>query len=222
MNHSTELASIPSMSALLGNKGDASLLASINKVAGSAYFGSESDRYRNQHFTFMQKIVEPIRLANSALKDVISRVHNMDEIRNLESMEDLRNCPPCMMAALLTHAPLYSLLRQGRVNGWGYSADSLEDSKEIYDRIIDKNGVIDFDDPDKYLTDEIREERKHVLEDSGIPEEDAFTLVWEHDFDVDPELTDEDRLAIMDARALVDRVLEETHLDPTDMDNVRG
>ena len=200
----TSLPSIPSMSALLGSKGDTALLQSINKISGSSYFGSNTDRYAPQYNNFIKKFVDPIRIANNAIQAVASRLNNLDEIRPIQTEEDLRNLPPCMMLPVITDDRVYSLLRQGRIDGWGFSPEYLEDEKEMWDRLIDKNGVIDIGEED--------------------PEgDDPEIYVERYEIDLhDPELTHEDRIHLMETREYVRKILDTTDLDPTDMDNLRG
>jgi len=202
--HLTSLPAIPSMSALLGSKGDTALLQSINKISGSSYFGSNTDRYAPQYNQFIRKFVDPIRIANSAIQSVASRLHNLDEIRPIGTEDDLRNLPPCMMLPVLTDDRMYSLLRQGRIDGWGFSPDHLEDEKEMWDRLVDKNGVIEIGEED--------------------PEgDDPEIYVERYEIDLhDPELTHEDRIHLMETREYVRKILDTTDLDPTDMDNLRG
>ena len=220
-NSITELSAIPSMSALLGSKGDAQLLQSINKLTGTSYFGSDHDRYAPQYRTFMSRVIEPMREANASIRAVASRVHQIDDYYEFTSIEDFRSCPPCMMKPILTHDKLYSLLRQGRINGWGYTADSLVDDKEMYDRLVERNGIVYTDEPDQFIDDEDREDRKRYCEENQYEEQDVLTLtsvVYSDDI----ELTPNEIEMISSAREMVDKVLNETHLDPTDIDNLRG
>jgi len=199
--HITELNAVPTMGALLGSQGNTALLTQISKMAGN-YFGSENDRYANQYKSFITTYIEPIRQANSDIKIAAQRLTMPDSIRPISTYEDLREIPPCMMVPVLTCDPVYSLLRQGRIDGWGFLAENLVDAKETYDRIIDTNGVVDFsEDP-----------------------EDGETYIQHFEWDVfeDPDIEHDDRIALMETRDFVRKVLKESSLDPTDLDNLRG
>ncbi len=203
--HITELSAVPTMGALLGTQGHTALLQQISKTGN--YFGSEGDRYNTQYRSFITNYIEPIRQANNAIRVASQRIANVDAIRPITTYEDLRNIPPSMMVPVLTCDPVYSLLKQGRIDGWGHLAEDLVDEKEMWDRLIDTNGVVDFS------------EEPEVNEDG---ETDVFVQHFEWDIFEDPDLEHEDRMSLMDTRMFVRRVLEETNLDPTDLDNLRG
>ena len=200
--HITELQAVPPMGALLGSQGHTALLNQISKSGN--YFGSDSDRYGNQYRSFITSYIEPIRRATSEIRMAVQRMNEPDAIRPITSYEELREIPASMMIPVLTCDPVYSLLKQGRIDGWGFVAENLVDEKETYDRIIEKNGVVDFSE-----------------ENVG---EDGETYVQNFEWDVfeDPDLTHEDRMALWETRDFVRKVLEESSLDPTDLDNLRG
>lgn len=221
LSNLSELEAIPSMSSLLGSRGDQALLRQINSRTGSSYFGSDSDRYRKQYETFKERIIEPIRRANREVWALSSKLMKVDEIRELSTIEDLRDIPPCMMIPAITTEPVFNLLRQGRISAYGYTAEELEAEKVMYDRLIDRNGTIHLDDPEQFYTDEDRELRKRLSEDWEKPEEDIliFGIADDHD---DPELTPEELYMLSRARRLMEDVVDTTYLDPTDIDNLRG
>lgn len=210
----TSLNAIPSMSALLGTKGDSMLLSHINKAIGSNYFGSTNDRYATQYNNFLSTYIEPIKLANNEIRVAVERLQNPEGIRKIDNYDDLRNVPSSMMMPILTYGPMFTLLRQGRIDGWGFNPDWLEEEKDIYDRLIDKNGVLD-----------ISEENPEYPEGSELDEDqdpkDTYIQRTEYDL-LDPEITHEDRIFIMETRDFIQKILDETDLDPTDLDNIRG
>ena len=199
----TELSGIPTMGALLGSRGDAQLVNHINKMTGSNYFGSQNDRYAAQYNNFLSTYIEPIRRANNEIRIAVERLQKPDTIRRVDTYEGLREIPPAMMIPTVTYGPLFTLLRQGRVDGWGFNPEWLEDEKETYDRLIETNGVIDFS------------------EEPDGEEPDTYLHHFEIDM-ADPEISHEDRIFIMQTREFIQKILDDTDLDPTDLDNIRG
>lgn len=197
----TELSAVPSMGALLGTQGNTALLNQISRVAGN-YFGSEQDRYAPQYHSFIATHIEPIRAANSSIRAAAQRMVDTDSVREIDSYDALREIPPCMMIPVLTDAPMYKLLLQGRIDGWGFKASQLEDEKEMYDRLIETNGRIEF-------------------MDDEVDEDGQFTQTFDYYSD-DVDMTHDERLMFMNTREFVRKVLDETRLDPTDLDNLRG
>ena len=200
----SQLGSVPTLGALLGNRGNQELLNSINKSLGSTnFFGSSNDRFGIQHNNFVSRFIEPIRQANRKLFDISSKLVNANIYRSLTSEEELRSCPPCMMEPILTYEPVFKLLKQGRIEGWGYTADSLVDSRDTWSRLIDTNGTI------WYGIQKPNDEKEYRDEDTFF-------------YGVDPYITPDDRIAIEETRDYIDKVLKETELDPTNIDYLRG
>lgn len=97
---------------------------------------------------------------------------------------------------------MHRLLQLDRIQGWGgLKALDLEEDVERYTRILDIDGKLDMDftpteeDPEQYI------------EFSFAPG--------------DPMLTARQITDIMDTRDYVQRVLDGTELDPTDLDMIR-
>jgi hypothetical protein len=221
LSNLTELSSIPPMSSLLGTRGDAALIQQINRLTGSTYFGSKDDRYGRQYDSFLSKYIVPIREASRAVNLVARKLLRTDDIIWIDDIEELRELPPCMIIPTITTDPVFSLLKQGRISGYGYTADELVQKKEMYDRLIDRNGVVHLDDPDKFLNEEDKELRKELAELRGVPEEDILIFVDTEDHD-DVDLTPDEVISLDRARRLMEEVVETTYLDPTDLDNIRG
>lgn len=201
----TQLSEVPSIGALLGSRGSQELLSSINRSLGTnAFFGSNDDRYGQQHQNFVTKFIDPIRQANSMVCNLGARLVDNNYFRPLTTAEELGACPPCMMPALLTHEPLYKLFKQGRVTGWGYAPDSLTDAKEQYTRLVETNGTIWYETGSKNLRD------NEFWDETTIH------------YGIDPELTFEDRLAIEETRDYIDQILKESEMDPTAPTELRG
>lgn len=201
----THLSDVPSVGALLGSKGTQELITTINRSLGSnSFFGSENDRFGHLHKSFVSKYIEPIRAVNRQVSAIGTRLVSKDYFRSLTTPDDLESCPPCMMPALLTHEPVYNLLQQGRITGWGYTPESLTDAREQYTRLIEKNGVI------WYGIDKPNEE------------DGEYWCRTEIIYGVDPVLTPEDRIAVEETRDYIDEILRTTELDPTMPSELRG
>lgn len=201
----TQLATTPSLGALLGHRGGQELLQTINRNLGSnAFFGSNEDRYGQQHQNFVNKFIEPIRQVNRMVCDIGHRLVNNDYFRPLTTPEDLGACPPCMMPSLLTHEPVFKLLKQGRICGWGYTPEMLTDAKEQYTRLVETNGTIWYE-----------------TESSNLKDNEFWEETTIH-YGIDPDLSIEDRIAIEETREYINKVLKETELDPTMLSELRG
>ena len=58
MLYITDLDAIPSLGDLVGVRGDRALIEDINRATGaSSYFGSDRDRFRDNHRTFLTKLL---------------------------------------------------------------------------------------------------------------------------------------------------------------------
>lgn len=199
----TELDSPPSMFALSGACQNRDVEAEIASNLQSSYFAT-SDRYRDRYRSFMSTFVEPIKRANRIVDYVSKRTECIDVIRPIICEEDLRNIPPKMMLPLLTHKPMWNLLREEKIQGWGFTAEELEHQREIYHLLLDVDGVCELT-PEK--TDRNGEAycfEVQILE-PGMPD---FTL--------------QNRLDIDESRDYVDEILRNTDLDPTDLDSLIG
>lgn len=199
----TQLDSVPSIGSLLGSRGTRELMNTVGKSLGSsAFFGSSNDRFSKIHNTFIRNYVEPIRRAHAQMVSLSSKLIDQDYIRILNTEKDLETCPPCMMIPILTYEPVWTLLRQGRICGYGYTSDELVDEKEVYDRLIDTNGVVDW---------------------SEGPNSDGEYWAYETiDWLKDPELTFEERIMIQETREYIEKFLKDTDLDPTCPTELRG
>lgn len=203
MLYITDLDAIPSLGDLVGVRGDRALIEDINRATGaSSYFGSDRDRFRDNHRTFLTKFVEPIRRANLSIRNIVNKVTEQDEYRRIESEDDLRKIPPCMMIPMLTYDPMYSLLRQGRIDGWGFVAENLDEEKVRYDRLIVTNGRADL---------------------NTIERDEIGNFTVSSTFEsTDPWITPEHREFLEDSRDFIQKVLDTTDLDPTDLSALKG
>ena len=192
---------IPSPAALLGTRGSAQLLQTINDSLGnSTFFGSAQDIYRSASNAFIQNIVQPIREMGNLLRHASRTLLNPDEYRALETRDDFIYAPPCMQLPIVMYAPMRKLLEQGRISGYGYDVDNLPD-EDVYGRLCN-NGMV----PD-------------VLEACG--ENDTCELLYEW-HDSDPDLSIDELAAIARTREAIDHVLDQMTWDPTSPTSDRG
>lgn len=199
----TELDSPPSMFALSGACRNRDVEAEIAANLQSSYFAT-SDRYRDRYTAFMNTFVEPIKQANRIVSYVNRRTELEDTIRPIVCEEDLRNIPPKMMLPLLTHKPMWKLLKEEKIQGWGFSAAELEHEREVYHLLLDVDGVCKLTPEETDRNGEAYCFEVQVLE-QGMPD---FTL--------------QNRLDIDESREYVDEILRSTDLDPSDLDELRG
>ena len=107
-----------------------------------------------------------------------------------------------MMIPMLTYDPMYSLLRQGRISGWGFVAENLDEEKTRYDRLIVTNGRADL---------------------NTIERDEMGNFTVSTTFEsTDPWITPEHREFLEDSREFIQKILDTTDLDPTDLSALKG
>lgn len=195
------VSDIPSPGALLGTRGSAQLLQTINDSLGNSnFFDSAQNVYRSVSNAFIENIVQPMREMGQALQHVSRTLFNPDEYRVLETQEDFLYAPPCMHLPIVMYAPMRKLLEQGRIDGYGYDPDNLPE-EDVYGRLCNNGTVAD------------------VLEACG--ENDSCDLVYEW-WDDDPDLSPDEIAAVARTREMIDHILAATKWDPTSPNDERG
>jgi hypothetical protein len=209
------------MSALLGTSGETALRVSLGRNA--EYFGSNSDPYREQYHHFREAIIEPIRKARQTIIRAGVQLKDPEAIRYLEKLEDLKTLPTSMMGPLITYDPLYRLMRQGRIYGWGYEDNvSLSLDKEMYDRLLSNNHIEDVYNHDANYTDDEREVRASIAKYYNWDEEDIVVFTEEHSSADSVMYSYDERSLLRAARRYMDDFLKDTPFDPTDPTELRG
>ncbi len=191
---------IPSVGALLGTSGTAAVVQSINQQLGSVRFGELNTRFAEAHNAFHRQVVAPLRAAAEQVKSLATTLHNPDTFRPLVTEEDFKSIPPCMWIPIVQYAPVKSLLKQGRVWGFGLDPDYL-DEEDTWGRLVD-NG-----------------KSRDVAADM---DKDGYVTLTAVHWSDDPEHRGRDLSAIETTREAIDRLLEETNLDPTSISCLRG
>lgn len=175
----------------------------FNQRGANRYFGSTADRYRDTFDRTIRTQIDRTRRADLAIRDALSVFTEDDAIRPCISEASLRRLPPSMYKAILSHRPLYNLFRQGRVQGWAeYTPEDIKPEVRRWTRLLDRNGAMlidpEHDNPEK---------------------EDKLCWTWTTE---DPDLSLQQIIDIKRTRRFVDYVLENSQLDPTDLDMVRS
>jgi len=214
-------SAIPTSAALFGTRADESLLRELGR--NSDYFGSDIDPYRGAYQSYMDNIVIPLRKASDEVVRIRLTASRPDEIFLMNHHEDLRYVTPSMMGPLITYSPLYTLLRQGRIDGWGYLPnEDLAQQKTMYDRLIRSNGHWHMDEPDKFETDTVKDVRKRAASFFEEDPDDMIITVEEIHTDDIVEYTLPQSRLLRIAQSQVAERLRLTNFDPTDNDNLRG
>jgi hypothetical protein len=156
------------------------------------------DKGQRQFFDNINK--SKIKLMNS-VKNIKRKLMYSDEIKRLINEQDFQYVPPKMELPILMYKPVKRLLKQGRIDGFGYNPKALDDVEDVYGRLIDNgkcNNPIE------------------QIEEKGY-------FVTEHTFKLDdPDLTFEELDMIEETRKYVDYLIKNTRIDFTDYPNERG
>lgn len=202
-----KLGAFPSVDQIAGSVGSARMIRELNDETGaSQYFGSSLDRFAESNRMWTEKFVLPWHNQMQQMAAVQKTLTRPDRIMALTSLDDFRHIPPVMQLPLLLHAPVLSLLKQGRIEGFGYRYEDLKDVEDVYGRLIN-NGVCEC------VQDALqqREDGEYFIETEEIICDD------------DPEFSDEELENIRRTRQFViEHILRDTALDPTDIESERG
>lgn len=186
-----------SLGSILGTSGSQNLINSINaKCGGGSFFGTAADPFREGFQKYMTQIIQPIRSLQTSLSSVANKMFKNDIYRSITSVDDLEWIPPKMQMPILYYPPVRKMLEEERIDGFGISAVDLADG-DIYEDIL-KSGRVEL--------------TKDTLDKDG-----TFTVTIIDSTD-DPEMTMEDKDAVIETREFLDKFLkdEETRaLDPT-------
>lgn len=195
-----------SMGAILGTSGSAALIDNINQQYGGSgsFFGSAADPFRTGFQNFMMTVVQPIRETQHILHQTASKLFRKDEIRVINSLEELAaGIPPSMHAPLLYYPPIRQMLLDGRIDGFGVPEETMVE-EDVYGRLI-SNHMVTFTSAD-------------IADDNTV----LFSSTTRS---TDPELTPEQIEAIEVTRWFADAFItgETTkHMDFTDYPNLHG
>ena len=185
------------LGSILGTRVSRSTYDDIERDGHSTFFGGRFDELERD---FEDRFVRPMDAAAITLERVVNRLVNPDRWRALTTIDDFRSIPPSMELMLVTYGPMRELLREGRIDGFGYDPDTLPD-EDLYGRLVDNYRC------------------ENVLE--AMDDEGRYTVTGHHR-STDPELSADDRRATWLTRRAIDRLMSETNRDLTDIDTLRG
>lgn len=196
--------------ALLGTAATSTLYKKINEKLGIAnsYFGSEADPMRMGYQNFMTSVVNPIQMNNQRFIQANVTISKPDIFQPILSLGELMGVPPCMHVPILQYRPVLDLLKEGRIDGYGYDPNSFPED-DVYDRLINNGKVL------LYTGDEVFKD----------PENPNMFVAKSEFRSYDPKLTEGELTAVELTRAFIDKFLEDpetSHLDPTNPTELRG
>lgn len=203
----TEIDSVPSLGAMIGNVHSQDILTQINARWGTntVAFGLANDPYKDEYQNFMNLLNTEIQKSDDYVLNTTQRIFNPDIYMPITNEHDLACIPQCMQIPMLMMPVMRDMFEQGMIWGWGWNPESLPE-EDVYGRLID-NGRITIV--------------------PGHPEETPDYITWEYRT-TDPDLT-EDQLDAIDKsrRWLAEMIYQELsengqHRDPTDLSNLIG
>ena len=198
----------PSVASIMGSLGSQALMNELNESSGaSRFFGSEQDRFAANFNKWTTSIVAPWYQQETKLEIASQTLLRKDVIMSLTSLEDFKYIPPVMQLPILLTPEVMLLLKQGRIDGFGFTFDQLKDVEDVYGRLID-NGLCEC-------------VQENLLKDEETGE--SYILTEEHFWSDDPKFSDEELDKIADTRDFVRSViLAQTNWDPTAIEDERG
>lgn len=162
------------------------------------YFGGSNDRYFQAFESSIMNHVRSATRSTRKIRDALALTTEEDTIRPCTTERALRVLPPSMYRAILSMPEMYNKLRLGGIQGWGeLKADDIEQDVAMYDRILNRNGKLK-------MRPNLKQDREQFLVYSSKPG--------------DPILTAQQILDIDATRDFVQGILDNTDLDPTDLD----
>lgn len=171
-------------------------------LGGNSYFGTANDKYYQAFQNTIMQHVETGQRALRRIRDAMAVMSTEDVIRPCTAELSLRNLPPKMYLPILSLPDLYHLFRLQRVQGWGeLTPADVQPYVEVYNRLIDKNGTAKLWFEEKSKTEPY--------------------VVWKY-CTGDPNLTAQQIFDIKRTRDYVQDILDNTDLDPTDLDTARS
>lgn len=189
---------MPSLGSLIGSRVSSEVFDSINDRGHSSFFGEE---FSHMETEFFNRYVKPMDRVSLDLSRTVNALLNPDQFRILSSIEDFQSIPPCMELAIAFFPPVRKLMEEGRVSGFGFAPNSLQED-DVYGRLIDNFTCNDVE---------------------AASDEDGYYDIQAVQISDDPEYSDDELYAIRRTREyILDKLLADTDRDPTDIDVCRG
>ena len=202
-----DVDTVPTLGNILGTSVDSFIVDSINNAiqTTTSAVSNISSFIEDARKKFINNIVEPIKKNFGIYKKI--NLDDVNKILPIISEEDLFNIPPAMHLPILMYEPIKELLKQERIEGWGYEYNNLP-KEDVYGRLID-NGKIE-DVMTNLKEEKIGKETKHYIE---------FNYKWNSE---DPDLDFDEIDYIEQTRKFLDEFLKSSRLDPTNPAKLRG
>jgi len=181
--------------ALLGTSGSKAIIDDINNSYGmnSEYFGSVNDIFKSNRETFVSTFITDIMEEANKVKIIANQLFETEGYKPIICEDDLINIPSKMILPILLEPEVRSLLKEGRIDGFGFD-EALLPEEDYYGRLC-KNGYV--------------EDTLEALDEDG-----NLTLTFEFK-DTDPELSLDEMDYIMETRQYIKNILKTTYKDPT-------
>ena len=189
-------------SILGGTSVSKSIVDEINSNMRSHTFleGNSDFQFSDNSNRFIEEIVMPMKRSMIQIDNLKSKLNSafVDQIRPLIDDEDYFNIPHCMMPMMISHPDVQSLMKQGRVSGFGIDMDLNEAFLPHYR--IAYNGYVE-----------------DALENTKVNNGD---LVLEYEFtSIDPDLSDDECSYLRDTfekmAEMIDRNVDPTYYPDT-------
>lgn len=188
-----------SPAALIGGTGNSGLVAQINQRMGSTlHYANIPANIMALQQQFHQQVIVPMAQCTLALQNITQAVNAPDQICAMSSFESFYVIPTAMQLPIVMYQPVRDLLAQGRISGFGYSADCLPE--DYYARLI-ANGTVSYG---------------PQIDSAPMPE---MVSEWQSS---DPRLNIDEIDAIEETRHTIDRMLATTDHDPTAFPSYRS
>jgi len=198
-------AALP-LGVLTGQYGATRVLDDLNaqwRNSGSGVIFGQ-DTYGERFKQFSSMVSAQVAAVSDAAIKTIEAVTCPNKMQEIESIEELKTVPACMMLPILTMPEVRPLFESGQLDGWGIKPEDLP-TEDVYGRLI-SNGSFDTGAED-------------------YDREAPVTWVFKTG---DPVLTHEELEKIRTTRGFISRFLEEQmgpdgdRIDLTDIPNRMG
>jgi len=186
-------------SGILGTVATTSLLSHLKNKFNNNY-NSINDIFQKEKQFFVNKFVNPIRKTITTIKNITRDYKYNNTFRSITKEEDLKYIPPSMYEPILCYRPIYELLKEERIFGFGINIKDIR-TDDPYERMIN-NGLCEN-------VDELLKQNKKI----------ECVNIWKDD---DPDISYEQIDYIEDTRKFIDEILNNSKYDPTDYPNNRG
>lgn len=158
-------------------------------------------RFAEEERQFEERFIKPLDdMANDIMLTRKRMDERLDVWRALETKDDLMATPVCMEEMIAVYEPVRKLAEQGRIRCFGLDVDTLP-RNDFYGRITEN----------------------FSCDDVGAALDEHERYKWKATcFSDDPALSAEQQHMIWKSRRTIDRILRDTHCDPTDPSVLRG